>query len=414
MKKLITLCLFISGCTIITSTPQPTPTPSVSPTPSVLPSPSTPASPTPTPSSSSSPVATGTVWYSTQNVLTTSPSFTGARVGAYADVLVPSASGSIADNLPTPKGFPFYAEINFDSISRAYNLADEGATMAQRSKIYLQALALLKSFGVQPIKQSIGVQPTDWDHNSEYGVSYRQIVLTGNIYPPCVAGPQPGVLPNVQFLKMIEAGLKSGVVPKGAFIYLYDEPNINQHADLIAQAKVVRANAPSLLIMVTMKPSADVAGLVDIYSPIDEDWVNSAPQLMGYGSCSAQGSCTNGIQHAPTGTPMMVLDADPVNWVAYPVVFAGIGAKSALYYNTVEQLSLAPGGQYKFGGNGDGTLLYAGTNFTVWPSLRLLYIKQGLAKLEALRALPDGGKAQLATLVQDSKHWSHNLADYLR
>ena len=382
--------------------PQPSPT-QPAPSPSSLPSPS--PSFTPSPSPSVVPLVTR---YTTENVVTTTPSFTGARVGEYADVLVPSATGAVIDNLPTPTSFPFYAEMNFDAISRAFGIADSGTTFAQRARIYVQALNLLKSFGVQPVKHGVYSQPTDWDANSTLGVSYRQLVLTHNLYAPCLAGPRPYSAQNVTFLRMVEAAIQSGEIPRGAWIYLYDEPTSAEYADLVAQARIIRANAPSLKIMVTMRPAPEVAGFVDIYSPVNELWHTVPPQLMAYGSCMAQGSCTSGVVHTPTGTPLMVLDADPVNWTAYPVVLAGIGAQMGLYYNTTEQLSRAPGGMYKFAGNGDGTLVYAGANFTVLPSARLLGIKRGLAKIAAMKAQ---GRP-LSGLVTNAKQWSKNPGDY--
>lgn len=385
--------------------PLPIPSPSAS---VVAPSPTVSASatPSPAPSPSSAPIAV--TRYMTENVATTTPSFIGARVGEYADVLVPSATGTVIDSLGTPTSFPFYAEMNFDAIWKAFGIADGGATFAQRAKIYLQALAMLKSFGIQPIKHGIQGQPTDWDLYSQYGVSYRQLVLTGNLYAPCVAGPRPTGTQNVTFLKMVEAAIQSGEIPRGAWIYLWDEPTVAEYPTLIAQAKVVRENAPSLKIMVTMRPNVTVAGYVDIYAPVNELWHTVPPQLMAYGSCMAQGSCTSGVVRSPTGTPMLVLDADPVNWTAYPVVLAGIGAQMGLYYNTTEQMSRAPGGMYKFAGNGDGTLVHAGPNFTVLPSARLLGIKRGLAKIAAMKAQ---GKP-LSSLVSGPKEWSKNLGDY--
>lgn len=422
MKTILLLALVLQGCTINipapapssspsptpTSSPSPSPTPSVtpspSPSPSVSPSPSPSPSASPSPAPSSSPVA----YYNYQQVTTTTPSFTGATVGAYNDVLVPVSgpSAAVVDATPPPRAFPFYSELDFDAVSNAFGLADQGSTFNQRCQIYLQAISELQSFGIQPIKHEISTEPTDW---SQYGAcSYSNIVLSNNIYAPCVAGPQPGVAQNVTFLQMIEAGIKAGTVPAGAWIYLYDEPQPSQYADLISQAQVVRANAPDLKIMVTMQPVAAVAGYVDIYSPIDETYNSAVPQLMSYGSCTAQGSCTNGFQGTPTGTPMMVMDAPPVNWTAYPVVLAGIGAQMGLYYETTQQLSMAPGGEYYAGGNGDGTLLYAGTNFTVWPSARLLGIKNGLTKIAAMRA---HGKP-LSSLVTDAHHWDHTIGDY--
>lgn len=360
---------------------------------------------TPSPSPSPSDLPATTKFYNTQTVLTTTPTFQGALVGSYNDVLVPVSGpdAEITDTLPVPIGFPFYAELDFDPIMEAFGIADQGSTIAQRGQIYQQAIALLRSFGVEPVKHAVASQATDWDQNSQYGLSYKQVVLTGNIAPPCVAGPSPQGGFSVAFLQKVEAGILSGLVPPGAWIYAWDEPKSSEMSGMIDQLKTIRQWAPHLLIMVTTEPSAATAGLIDMYSPIFDSGLRN--QAMFYGSCTAGGTCTNGSVGTPTGTPMMALDADPVHWLAYPVVAAALGAKSALYYAVNESVRTAfkAGGQYKFGNNGDGNLVYAGPNFTVLPSVRLLGIKKGLTRVNRGGPFP---------MVTDAKHWSKNPADY--
>lgn len=403
---------------------QQLPAPSPSPSPSVLVSPSPNTSPSVTPSVTSSPVVSlpapsvsPVAVYQVQTVTTTQPSFIGASVGAYGDILVPQplttapGPGIVIDTQPIPRGFPFYAELQFDQVGNSYSLGQDSSTLAQRAALVQKFMAVLRAHGVEPIKQWVIAQPTDWNQFSAYGASFNQLVVQGAIYPPCVLGPDPSNAPNPTFLKLVEAAILSGTLPAGTWAYVWDEPTAAQHAALVTYLNTIRQYAPHLRTRVTTLPSSDLIGLVDDFAPIFEQYpAGGATNVTGtYGSCTSGGSCTNGVQGKPTGTPIMgAVEAAPINPFVYPIVAAGIGAKWVLYYNTTQSLPTArnAGGEYYAGQNGDGTLLYAGDNFTPWPSMRLLGIKQGLVALSKLSA------AKLQTLITSPTNWSKNLADY--
>lgn len=392
------------------------PAPVSSPSPSALvsasPSPSSSPTAVPVASASPSPSASPVAVYQPANVVTLQPSYTGAAVGSYADILVPNPAGSVVDLLPPPTSFPFYAELQFDQVGNAYSLGQDSSTLAQRAALVQKFMAVLRAHGVEPIKQWIVAQPTDWNQFSSFGASFNQLVVQGAIYPPCVLGPDPSTAPNPAFLKLVEAAILNGTLPQGTWGYVWDEPTSAQHATLISYLNIIRQYSPHLRTRVTTVPSSDLIGLVDDFAPIFEQYpAGGATNVTGaYGSCTSQGSCTNGAQGAPTGTPILgAVEAPAINAFVYPIVAAGIGAKWALYYNTTQMLPTArnAGGLYYAGGNGDGTLLYAGDNFTPWPSARLLRIKQGLA---ALPKLISSGK--LSTLVTGPKSWNTNTAAY--
>ncbi len=395
------------------SGPTPTPLPSPTPVPSVTASPSPVPSPSPSATASPTPIPTIPVGirYKVKTVTTTKPSFQGAPIGQIGDVLVPDPAGEIVDALPPPRAFPFYAELQFDNIGKAYKIADLSENTKQRADIVKKFIKVSRDHGIEPIKQNIGLYPMDWDKYSTYGGSFRQLVIEGAIYPPCVLRAADTIPPPVEFLQKLEAAILSGELPKGSWGYAYDEPR--DLAALITRLKLIRQHAPHLAIMVTTNPRAELAGLVDQLYPIFESGFPAG--FFGfYGSCSSQGSCENGTVGIPTGSPMMTLDAPAIHAFAYPIVGYAMGAKAGLYYNMTEavETALLPDGQYLHGGQGDGTLIYAGDNFTPWPSMRMLRIKQGLAYLEALRTTPDGGKAKLASLVQSWKVWEKDRAKY--
>jgi Domain of unknown function (DUF4091) len=350
--------------------------------------------------------------YTTRNVTTLQPSFIGAMVGDYPDILVPTGA---VDPTPPPRGFPFYAELQVNNVAKAHGIADEGSTLARRGALFQKYIQLFRDFGVEPIKQNLmGLYPMDWDQWKEYGVSFRQLVLTGCIAPPCISGPTPNIpIPDAWLVK-VEAAIQSGELPKGTWIYVEDEPIASQHDEMIFKLKQIRRLSPSLRTFVTTLRTPELTPLVDIFCPVF-DQADGTHEEAYYTSCMAQGSCTNGTQGIPTGTPMMVVEADPIHPFAYPFVAAALGAKFAVYYCFTQSIATAllPGGQYFAGGNGDGNLVYPGDNDTALPSARLRSLRDGLIALAKIRALPDGGKAKLSQLVKSPKVWSKNKADYL-
>jgi hypothetical protein len=82
------------------------------------------------------------------------------------------------------------------------------------------------------------------------------------------------------------------------------------------------------------------------------------------------------------------------------------GATGELYYQTVGLLYTAWTTQFRFNGNGDGTLFYPGTAAIIGgttevpvPSIRLKLIRLGIQDYEWLKAVSDAGDPQYARKV---------------
>jgi hypothetical protein len=104
---------------------------------------------------------------------------------------------------------------------------------------------------------------------------------------------------------------------------------------------------------------------------------------------------------------MMVIEAPGVHQRAFPWVLAKLNVPRGLYFNTTQRLPTAweAGGQYNEGGNGDGTLLYPGTDGNPWASLRLKRLYRGLQDVWYL------GKGA-ANPVTDARVWPKDEAAY--
>lgn len=347
-------------------------------------------------------------------VKTLMPSYQGARVGDYPDALIPcdkaqatitrmkvlnSASPLRTDVrigeqlkpvevLPVEldRPFPMYAELQSRNCLLAHGLPDHVSYQGPITDKYCREL---RRFGIEPIKQGITVYPTiDVNQWSEYGASFRQLVLDNAIHSPCLFGPNPGNRPTLDNLKRLNQNYP------GKWVYLWDEGEGNPSltASALDYCKWVKANAPDLKVMVTRQWSEEFAPFVDYFCPVI-DWFDSADKVRAtsytkpyglYTSCMAQGNCANKTDPAnvrpASGTPMMVLDAPAVHRVAFPIMCQQLGASFALYFNTTQKLKSAwvEGGQYSEGGNGDGTLFYPGENGFPVPSRRLAELHIGL------------------------------------
>lgn len=418
----------LSNC-LNTSPTEPTPEVSSSPTPSSSPSPLPSASPSSTPTGTSQIVLKGVVGetvsavfapstaiaslapgvraYEIQKVTTLVPSFKGAAVGDYEDPLKPvtsleagkrywvevtltapgtSALGFVtAVTKPGPmKTVPFYMELQFNQIAKAHNLPDEGSTLAARCALALKYVQLLRAHGVEPIKQhplvsaqaANGVLDLDGYFPAQ-GCTFRQLVLNGAIAPPMIFTWSPSA--SDAQITATKASLSS--LPVDSWSYVWDEGEPAMDAQSLAQAK--RYKTSGLKLMQTHRYSADFAPYIDWFCPV----VNFAPFSRTpeclYTSCMANATCQNTTADkvgTPTGHPMMVLDAPSGHAVAFPLVMAKLGAARGLYFNSTQMLPTAwnPGGLYSEGGDGDGTLLYPGTDGLPWPSLRLKRLYRGL------------------------------------
>ena len=79
------------------------------------------------------------------------------------------------------------------------------------------------------------------------------------------------------------------------------------------------------------------------------------------------------------------------------------GATGTLYYDTILQLATAWDDQYRYTGNGEGTLFYPGTPERIGgtrpipiESLRMKLVRDGYEDYEYLKALEDAGQGDAA------------------
>lgn len=116
-------------------------------------------------------------------------------------------------------------------------------------------------------------------------------------------------------------------------------------------------------------------------------------RIWPYTSCMSF-SCDTSESSAYDGWPGYAIDqpasqARAMGWMGFMT-----GAKGELYYNTTQAVSSAWTDQYRFGGNGDGTLFYPGTPSVIGgehsipvESMRLKRIRDGREDFEYLRLL---------------------------
>lgn len=218
-----------------------------------------------------------------------------------------------------------------------------------------------------------------------------------------------------------------------AYDYSGDEPPYGiTFEQLQKNAQLVRQAAPALRTLTTTSErdlkAHGLEGLIDIAVPLVNYMDGTAAPYMGdqratydafltqprrmlwmYQSCMSHGCSygTNTPENKPgAGWPSYMLDRSAakvrsmqwLNWLE--------GATGELYYQTVGMLDTAWDTQYRFSGNGDGTLFYPGTpqrigGATPVPvaSIRLKLIRQGVQDYEWLKMLSDAGDAKYARQI---------------
>ena len=493
------LTLFVTDGT---PSADPSPTPSVAPSaspsplvsPSPLPSPSPSVSPKPSPSPSPSPVASfnfaaarGEVigfklpklasgcralsatlpngvtaeFFTMETITTTTPSFSGAAVGAYQDPLVPAtqicqkdvwvdlnvSASALPGNyaiavggqsftlkvltfsIPVKPTMPFYVELQSSQALRAHALTDN---VAYQGPITQKYIALYRAHRIEPIKQNIsGIYPaTDVNQWSAYQASFKQLVLDNAIAAPCIFGPAPSIPPTTAQLQDIEAKIKSGVYPADSWGYIWDEGEYD--ATLTANAKtrssLVKQYAPSLKQAITRQEDLSFAS-VDIFYPV-LDWFKVAGKVQTYTkpyglytSCMANGTCSNtSSPGTPSGTPMLVFDAPAVHRLAFLPIVYQMGGTRALYFNGTQMLPTAWSDQRNEGGNGDGTIAYPGKKGLVVggytfaddvavASLRMKYLRAGSYLVEYMAEAKKRGLV-FSSPIKSQFDWSKNEGDY--
>jgi hypothetical protein len=218
-----------------------------------------------------------------------------------------------------------------------------------------------------------------------------------------------------------------------AFDYVGDEPPYGITFEALGQRGTLSRQAapevPKLLTStVTDLEQYNLVGLIDTLVVLVNYMEGTQPPYVGnqaahytdfvslpnrelwmYQSCMSQGCVAN--EPAPEnqpgqGWPSYMIDrpatkARALEWVSFLQ-----GATGELYYQTVGLLSTAWTNQFRFNGNGDGTLFYPGTPSTIGgttavplPSIRLKLIRLGIQDYEWLKAVSDAGDPGFARNV---------------
>jgi hypothetical protein len=214
------------------------------------------------------------------------------------------------------------------------------------------------------------------------------------------------------------------------FDYVGDEPPYwSTFEDIRRRAGLMRQAAPGLRTLLTTEIDSlareDLEELVDIVvvlvnfiaQPVpgsgtqrqryDEFLALPQRELWLYQSCASHGCGSPLEENQPgQGWPSYMIDRPAtknraMQWVAFLE-----DATGELYYQTLEMLSTAWTDQYRWWGNGDGTLFYPGLPSIIGgstevpiPSLRLKLIRLGFQDYEWLKAVSDAGDPEYARRV---------------
>lgn len=390
---------------------------------------------------------------------TTIPSTKGTRVGAWADPLTPTASlcqdkmlwldvivgktaapGTYALNvnsaqvslsvtsrvMPDSPTMPLYMEMGGFVAMQAQGYSKDSQVSIE-APVHASYIKTLRANRIEPIKQSIVGIVSDINQWSAYGGSFKQLVLDGRIAPPCILSPTGtyggGGLYPAATLATVQSLMTSGALPPDSYGYIRDEDAAQYDAQIIPIFQQVKAAVPPLRRMMTENRASLDAYVTDPVFDF-ESWTTvpaagksqNRTNFWLYGACQSQGTCSNGAQGTPTGSPMMLIDSPASHQRAYPLVGKMAGARAMLYYNTTEALMTAWTDQRRFGGNGDGTLLYptTGTNPPV-ESIRMKLVRQGMFDAEHIEwagkakvTIPDKLAVMKMTATEEELEGLHN------
>jgi len=214
------------------------------------------------------------------------------------------------------------------------------------------------------------------------------------------------------------------------FDYTCDEPPATcAWSDIPARAAIMRAADPQFRTLVTTSieqadaqgVTSDISVMVPVVNALDpkdadsarasyDGYLQAGNTLWWYQSCMSHGCGPGATDPYWAGWPSYAIDASAVRnraqeWLSYENDVTG-----ELYYETTLHSDTAWTNQFDFGGNGDGTLFYAGRpqdigGSTPIPvdSIRLDLIREGIEDYEYLKMLTDLGEgawahAQVAAL----------------
>lgn len=218
--------------------------------------------------------------------------------------------------------------------------------------------------------------------------------------------------------------------------YTADEPPYHvSFSEVAAMTKAVKDAVPDFRTLVTTTVQEldrnGLTGLVDIVTPVvnlmdgtespyvgdqrrkyDDFLSREHKDLWLYQSCMSHG-CAYGT-NAPgnegdLGWPSYMIDRSAAKNRAMQWLVFLEGASGELYYQTVGMLGTAWQDQYRYNGNGDGTLFLPGTSATIGgttdvpiASVRLKQIRAGVQDFEWLRLVSDAGDPAFAREVARS------------
>jgi hypothetical protein len=137
--------------------------------------------------------------------------------------------------------------------------------------------------------------------------------------------------------------------------------------------------------------------------PLYDDFLadRSRPrELWLYAACGSHGCTRNDHAYTRGWAGGHVIDAPASQTRAMPWLAFAYRMTGTLYYDTVLQLATAWDDQYRYSGNGEGTLFYPGTPGRIGgtrpvpvESLRLKLVRDGYEDYEYLAFLRDHGRA---------------------
>ncbi len=334
--------------------------------------------------------------------------------------------------IPAKAAMPVYIQVEAYKLLSAHGLSSSSNVSVEAPLVQAYADAM-RAHRIEPIEHRI-VDPAasgtsmNLDNFSAYGGSFRQLVMNGATAPVCAIAPSSigSSWSSAASLQAWENSIKAEAGLKDAWAYITDEPS--DLAGTVTRAKLVKANAPSMKVMVTHEPTEALIGVIDHFTPVFEYFkvaghfsdYSRTPGYWLYGSCMSHGSCGNGTPRNLTGTPDLMLDEPDVFGRAFPLVAYSLGAGAALYYDATYSLGSAWTNQYYFGGNGDGNLLYPGvsgqrgfTSNQPVSSIRMKAIRQGQYDIEYVKMAKAAGlSTNLSTLVPNQFNWSRKNSDY--
>ncbi len=237
--------------------------------------------------------------------------------------------------------------------------------------------------------------------------------------------------------------IKKGWIER-LYFYLWDEPSKQDFSKISSRGTLVHRAFPGLTNLVTTSYSAQLADVVDIWTPLIncferkpgfEDFCTSmvsrqeyleelkrGKKLWWYQSCASHG-CGPSTDEYFRGWPSYAIDAPAISsrimeWLTWKYKISG-----ELYYSMTESYEQKRDPWQDFylhGGNGDGSLFYPGRISRIGgkhdipiESIRLKLIRDGLEDYEYLKLLSDQGFQRYADdqadrLVSSTYRWEQN------